>query len=108
MLDISEGGRWGGAYRNSKLIPDFVEESHFSLHILLRFFPESDLVGLFEADGCGFLERGDGGVTDLGDIGNLVSRFILCVMKGGGITLVCAAPQYLIKCGSPINQPTLL
>ena len=60
---------WEGTHGDPELIPNFVKESHFVLHILLGFFPESDFVGLFEADGCGFLEGGDGGVADLGDMG---------------------------------------
>ena len=52
--------------REVEFLEDFVEAVHLALHFVDGLGPEVVRVGLFEADGAGFLEGGDGGVADSG------------------------------------------
>lgn len=48
-------------YRQTELVPDFVEAVQLPFHLGLALFPETALIGLLERDGRGFLQRADAG-----------------------------------------------
>lgn len=69
QLDLGEVGKdkvaaFGLGVGNVELVKDLAEAGHFALHLGLGLVPEVVGVGLLEANGGGFLERGDGRVAD--------------------------------------------
>jgi len=51
-------------YRQTQLVPDFVEAVQLAFHLALALFPEAPVVGLFESDGRGLLQGTDAGEAD--------------------------------------------
>lgn len=56
-------------YRQVQLIPDLVEAIELSLHLTLTLLPETSIVGLFESDSRGLLQRANAREADTGVCG---------------------------------------
>jgi len=67
-VNVSIAVRHGDSltYRQFQFVPDFVEAVQLALHLPLALFPEPSVVGLFESNCRGLLQRADAGEADAG------------------------------------------